>query len=380
MPKSAEENLQCDRKLNKKAMTMPIDHLEITEIAELYLDHKLNDQQLKTLEHKRASSEFDKSFLQAVSLVQLMRQKAAKERFAQNLKSIAQQQKAQDKTESKKISLYTHYWRTAAVAAGVAVVTSLSTHLLKDAKSNEAKKYSELKKVRTEIEGIKQSQSKIIKDLDNKANKPPIENKYSGTGFALSNNGYLVTNYHVTEGADSIYIETNKGQYHKASLVSFDAKSDIAILKVESKKFKFSKQEQLPYNFALGKIKLGEKVFTLGYPETEVVYKEGYISSQNGYLGDSIQYRLELPAEPGQSGSPILNNQGSIIGMLSGKATNSSGTTYAVSSDAMLRMLHNIPQNSTINLPKSSRLVRLNRAEQIERIQDFTCVVHIYKK
>jgi serine protease Do len=350
------------------------------KLAEGYLNNSLNAQEVKNLEQQIADNKnFAQEFQEATNILLSLKNNAAQKQFQQNLSNIKTRVKEEEQDAPRKISLRLHYLRTAAVAAGVALLASIGTNLWNNKTESNTSKYSELRKVRTEIEGIKQSQSRIIKVLDNKANKPPIENKYSGTGFALSNDGYIVTNYHVTEGADSLYIQTRDGNYYKASTVSFDANTDIAILKVESKKFKFSKQGTIPYSFAPSKSGLGERIFTLGYPQDEIVYSEGYISSRNGYLGDSMQYRLELPAEPGQSGAPVIDANGTIIGIVTGKESKSVGTTYAVSSNTMLRMLKNIPQSNSINLPKTSKLGKMSRSQQIEKIQDFTCVVNVYK-
>src|SRR5690606_8369655 len=118
---------------------------------------------------------------------------------------------------------------------------------------------------------------------------PAAPAKYGGTGFALTNDGYVVTNYHVTEGADSIYIQSKEGLHFRASLVGFDQKTDLAILKVDDPEFRFAKAD-IPYSFAPTKRKLGSKIFTLGFPQEEIVYNEGYISAVNGYNGDTLQY------------------------------------------------------------------------------------------
>ncbi|MGC4056823.1 MAG: serine protease [Chitinophagaceae bacterium] len=135
-----------------------------------------------------------------------------------------------------------------------------------------------------------------------------MDNKVHGLGFALTNDGYVITNYHVTEGADSVYIQTRNGEYLKASTISFDAKSDIAILKVESRKFRFNKQQSaLPYTFATAKKSLGERVFTLGYPQDEIVYSEGYVSSRNGFSG---RFHAVPPGITGRAGPKRSSRNG----------------------------------------------------------------------
>lgn len=354
---------------------------KIFELAEAYINNQLGHAEKQELEARmKNDSAFARSFEEALALLQSLQNRGTQLHFRASLKQIQKDlQKIKDTPVKKNILLRAQYWRTAGVAAAAALITSLSAGYFTGKSNNTQSGYSELKKVRTEIEDIKQSQNRIIKDLDRKANKPAIENKYSGTGFALSNDGYIITNYHVTEGADSLYVQTHDGNYYKAFTVSFDAQADIAILKVEQKNFKFSKQGHIPYSFAAGKSKLGERIFTLGYPQDEIVYNEGYISSENGYQGNTMQYRLELPAEPGQSGAPVLDANGSIIAIVSGKESKSAGTTYAVSSATLLKLIKNIPQANNIALPKTNKLAKLNRSQQIEKLQDFTCVINVYK-
>jgi len=355
-------------------------------LAEAFVGKNLSDAQLLELEQRLAQDKnFATEFHDAANLIRSLQNAGSQQRFSSQLNAIRQTIHAEQvvtKPAPRMVSLRTHYLRTAAVAAGVALLASVSTVWLAGrTQRHDPAQYSELRKeIRSDIEGIKQSQDQIMKDLKNKANKPAIENKYSGTGFALSNDGYLVTNYHVTEGADSLYIQTHDGSYYKAYMVSFDAQADLAILKIQQKDFKFSKATvALPYTFATAKIGLGAPVYTLGYPQDEVVYSEGYIASRNGYLGDSAQYRLELPAEPGQSGAPVMDASGNVVAIVTGKESKSAGTTFAVSSRAMLKLLHSVPEAANIHLPKAGKMNRLNRTQQIEKLQDFTCVVKVYK-
>lgn len=348
------------------------------EIAEQYINGTLSIEDEKHLKIQLAEhKDFEREFQEACALLNSLKNKAALDQFTNQLKSIATEEALN--APKKRIVLPVQFWKTAAIAASVAFLASVALQWWSASKfqNHTVSKYNELKRVKTEIEGIKKSQNQIIKDLNDKANKPAIATDYSGTGFAVTNDGYLITNYHVTKDADSIYIQTKEGYYYKASILSFDEKADIALLKVEKKNFKFSTKNNIPYTFNTTKSGLGERVYSLGYPQDEVVYQEGYISSKNGYLGDSMQYRLELPAEPGQSGSPLLNSQGNIVGMLSGKASNSEAITYAVSSATVLKMIKHLPQN--ISLPKVNKLSHLNRQQQIEKLQDFTVVVNVYK-
>ncbi|MCC6186602.1 MAG: hypothetical protein IT256_05555, partial [Chitinophagaceae bacterium] len=152
--------------------------------AEAYLAKSLTDVALAALELKLANDNlFAAEFEESIQLLKSLQAQSEQKKLAKNLKDIKAAIKQEAIEAPRKISLRKHYTRTAAVAAGVALIASIGTNFWNNKKQDNASKYSELKKVRSEIEGIKKSQTRIIQDLDNKANKPALENKYSGTGF-----------------------------------------------------------------------------------------------------------------------------------------------------------------------------------------------------
>lgn len=274
------------------------------------------------------------------------------------------------------ISIPASYLRTAAIAASIALITSLGTFWL--IQYNNKKIASQYVLLRKDLEKYQRSQNQLIRDIKTQQTSPAVEARYTGTGFALTNNGYLVTNYHVIEGADSVYIQTNDGDYYKSSLISFNAITDIALLKIEDKKFRFGKGE-LPYSIQKSKSDIGSRVYAIGYPEDEMVYYEGYISSMKGYEGDSAQYRLEIPSEQGLSGAPVLNRDGNLIAVITGKKTESQATTYAVNTEALLDLLESLPKTADIRLSKGNKLTGLSREQQVKKIANYTCAVKVYK-
>jgi S1-C subfamily serine protease len=77
---------------------------------------------------------------------------------------------------------------------------------------------------------------------------------------------------------------------------------------------------------------LGENVFTLGYPGSEQVYGEGSLSALNGFNGDTTLYQISVPLNPGNSGGPLWDQSGKLIGMIRGKNFAKEGNAYAVKS------------------------------------------------
>lgn len=348
------------------------------DVAEAYYSGRMNNADKAAIETRlKDDAAFAAEFNECLQLLQSLQDSGKQKQFRNTLLSIedASKPKAANWTV-RTIPLRTHYLRTAGIAASIAILTTLSTVWMEN--HNQKAQTSQYRLLRRELETIKRSQKAIIKNINSNQTSQQRQANFSGTGFAVSNDGYFVTSYHVTEGADSVYIQNREGELFKASVVTFDDKTDVALLKVENKSFRFGKKE-VPYSFASNKKSLGANVFTLGYPQDEIVYSEGYISSKNGYEGDSMQYRLELPASPGQSGSPVMDKQGNVIAIVTGKENNTEGTTYAVSSQAVFNLARGLSKEEKLKLPSGNRFNRMNREQQIENLEYYTCQVKVYK-
>ena len=357
------------------------------ELAEAYIAGSLSPEEVNELNNRLAADvEFTNEFNEAINLINSINGSGKQKRFRTMLRDIHEKQTLSNQPKTKRIVLPAHFWRTAAVAAGVAILTSTVTiwsinYSLKNSESKYntiSRKVGAIEKVQAQQQA---QQNKLIEIINtkNKPTPPPSDVKYTGTGFALTNDGYFVTAYHVISDGDSVYIQNHDGDYFKAFVVNFNADADVAILKIEKKNFHFGKGE-LPYTFSGSKAGLGSGIFTLGYPKDEVVYSEGYISAKNGFQGNTLQYTLELPAGHGQSGSPVIDGNGNILGLLTAVGSQNEANTYAVSSKALLELLHTIPNAASLHLPKSNKLGRMSREQQIEKMEAYTFSVKVYKK
>jgi len=373
---------------------MSINKVNIWELAESYLAGSLPQQDVAQLNDRlKTDAVFAAEFNDAVNLIRAATDSGKHKRFRSMVQDISMQQKDAPKAEKKArhILLTPQLWRTAAVAATVAIFTSTVTFWsLKPSLNKTESKYNRISR---EVTGLKAEQARQLarqkqleQDLADQAKKslqPTSDVKTTGTGFALTNNGYFVTAYHVIHDengyGDSVYIQNSNGQYFKASLVTFDADADVAIMKVDKGGFRFGKGE-LPYSFPQSKAGLGTHIFTLGYPSEDITYSEGYISSRNGYDGNAMQYTLELPAGHGQSGSPLIDNKGNILGLLTAVGSQLEEKTYAVSTKAIVSLLHKLPDEKKVKLPKTAHIARMSREEQIEKMEAYTVSVKVYKK
>lgn len=360
------------------------------EIAEKYVAGKLSEGEKATLGLQRKEDPvFALAFDRATDLLRTMQAKARTEAFRKKLSEMHVSatktvQPAAPPATIRRTIPFRANWRTVGVAASVAGVISLVGVLSNKTTNKDAARYRQLSR---EIEAVKRSQNSLVQTQNQLLSEvksvkhavPAAPVNATGTAFALNNSGYLITAYHVAQDADSLYVQTRKGENYKASLLAFNPQADVAVLKIEDKSFRFAGGE-IPYTFASRKTGLGARIFTLGFPQDEVVYSEGYVSASNGYRGDSAQYRLELPADPGASGAPILDGSGNVVGIVAGRNNEMGGTTYAVASPELLRLLRSMPKGTRPTLGNSNQLKSLSREQQLDKLQDYTCIVRVYKK
>ncbi len=136
-----------------------------------------------------------------------------------------------------------------------------------------------------------------------------------GTGWPTVS-GYVVTSNHVVSGCNEVSVISSLGEELPAWVVLRDQVKDIALLKV-------CDADKLPPALPLAKTKarLGTSVFTIGFPRLHVMGKTpklftGVISSVNGLRDDPASYHTTVPIQPGNSGGPLLNMNGEVVGLV----------------------------------------------------------------
>ena len=175
----------------------------------------------------------------------------------------------------------------------------------------------------------------------------------------------------------NIYIENRKGDFYKAVALYTDKEVDLAILKITDTAFKAV--GNLPFSIKKGNSELGEQFFTLGFPRNEIVYGEGYLSAESGSDGDSSAYQLNVSANPGNSGGPVINSKGEIIGIITAKDSKADGVVYAAKSINILTLLDKLKkmddQYQVIKTPNKTDLKKLDRVHQVKKMQEYVFIV-----
>jgi len=172
----------------------------------------------------------------------------------------------------------------------------------------------------------------------------------SGTGFAILEDGYFITNQHVVESSGRVRLLTSAGLV-EARVVKLDKANDLALLKAEGK---FT---ALPVIASRG-VRLGATAATVGFPNTGLQgfapkLAKGEIASLAGVQDDARHFQISAPIQPGNSGGALVDERGNVIGVVVAKlsqkaALATSGTlaenvNYAVKSSYLLSFLESVP-------------------------------------
>ena len=170
--------------------------------------------------------------------------------------------------------------------------------------------------------------------------------KSIGTGFIISEDGYAITNYHVI--SDGIYIQghTYDEKEHEATLIGYDQLSDIALIKIEANWLEGERFNALEFDNS-DNVQIGEQVIAIGNPlGLSFTVTEGIVSSvdrqgPNG-LADYIQTDVTL--NPGNSGGPLINRAGKVIGVNNFKIGGAESLGFALESNIAKEKIESFKQ------------------------------------
>ncbi len=168
-----------------------------------------------------------------------------------------------------------------------------------------------------------------------------------GSGFIISGDGYLLTNHHVVDGADEIYVTLTDQREFKGKLIGSDRRTDIALVKIEA--------SSLP-RLTIGdsnKLRVGEWVIAIGSPfGLDNTVTAGIVSAKGRDTGDYLPFiQTDVAVNPGNSGGPLLNMRGEVIGINSqiySRTGGFMGISFAIPIDEAMRVAEQLKSSGRV--------------------------------
>jgi len=159
-----------------------------------------------------------------------------------------------------------------------------------------------------------------------------VTDKGQGSGAVYSDDGYIVTNYHVVQNANDISVLFSDGSTANAIFLGADTINDVALLKVGLTGLK-------ELDFEEDEVKIGEKVVAIGNPlGLSFSVTEGIVSAKGRVIkeGAAGLIQIDAPVNPGNSGGPLLNTKGEVVGIVNAKLQGYEGLGFAIPTDVVL--------------------------------------------
>jgi len=367
-----------------------MDQIALIDAAERYLRGEMDEQEIAMFEELRKTNpEIDQFVVEHHLFVEEIERYGDLKRFKANMYDVHHSLKetgeigdVKPKEKGMLVHMWDRYRKVIAVAASIAGLTALLISGLVMMFSPKApiSDIEELKKKVNNLEVSTKSQANVLNDVKKKI-EPGTPISFGGTSFLIDGKGYLLTSSHVVSDASQVFVQNNKGQDFRAEIIYNDVKRDLAILKINDQDFK--PLINLPYGIRKSASELAEPIFTLGYPKDEIVYGEGYLSAMTGFKGDTMSSQITISANPGNSGGPVLNKNGEVIGMLNARQRTAEGVVFAVKSQHIFRTIDELKRLDSIQnikMSTSSSIRGMERTQQVKKIEECIYMVKVVMK
>ena len=197
--------------------------------------------------------------------------------------------------------------------------------------------------------GVSLSAKEIYKNNVDSVVSIEVRNSYSigyGTGFIVSEQGYIVTNYHVVEGANKVSVTLYDESTYSAKVIGYEESNDLAIIKIEPE----GKIESLVYGKS-SDLSVGDDVYVIGNPLGDLTFTltRGVVSALNRLIDTGSGFNINMfqtdaAINSGNSGGPVFDEHGFVVGIASAKYASSSieGLCFCVPIDDVRSMIDEI--------------------------------------
>ena len=189
--------------------------------------------------------------------------------------------------------------------------------------------------------------------------QPDEQPRGVGSGFILTGDGYVMTNAHVVDGADEVYVTLTDKRELKAKIVGFDKRTDVAVVKIDASSLPAVKVGDV------NKLKVGEWVMAIGSPfGLDNTVTAGIVSAKARDTGDYLPFiQTDVAINPGNSGGPLINLRGEVVGINSQIYSRSGGfmgISFAIPIDEAMRVAD--------QLRTAGRVIRGRIGVQIDQV------------
>ncbi|MBK9637730.1 MAG: trypsin-like peptidase domain-containing protein [Bacteroidetes bacterium] len=155
-------------------------------------------------------------------------------------------------------------------------------------------------------------------------------------------------------------------------------KNDLALIKIED--LNFTSLGSIPFLINKKNMDVGSSIFVLGYPlittmGNEVKLTNGIISSSSGYQGDITSYQMTAPVQPGNSGGPVFDSKGNLVGIINAKYFGAENASYAIKSIYLLNLFESL--STYPKLQMSSNLINKALPEQVKLLKNFIYIIEV---
>ena len=205
--------------------------------------------------------------------------------------------------------------------------------------------------------------------------------KGNGSGLIISTSGHIVTNNHVIEDMDEIEVDlkiNNQFKSYKAEVILVDKNNDLAVLKINNENLNI---DYMLYNIEYNTADVGKEVFALGYPLSnimgeEVKFTDGRISSKTGFQGDISTYQTTTPIQPGNSGGPLFDFDGNLIGINSSGLSKeiTDNVSYTIKSRYLINLFDGL---DNVSIPKNKSLQNISDIELIKELSKYVVLIKV---
>jgi len=370
-------------------MDMNMSDNQLLETIERYLNGEMKADERKKFELlRKENAEVDSKVVEHKLFLTILKQYGERVELETRLNAIHDEVDIHTMKEDLMVHpiWIVQFWRNhhskISVAASVGIIAFFSTMWFSGKMNSNTN--SEIIGLKNRVERLDKSNTNLSRSINaiksEKGGKPVVD-KYSisATGFAITSDGLIATNYHVVEDANAVSVQNANGDTYKAEVLYTEPQHDIAILKVTDKTFE--KLDAVPYTFKRAESALAEQISTYGYPEGFPAYNYGALSSLYGQNGDTLHYKITMPINFGNSGGPLWDAKGNVIGITDSKEAHFEGEHFAIKTKYLLDAIKNIPADSLgakVVLNKKNTLSGLSEKQKVAKAKDFVFMVKVY--